>query len=93
MIRRVLRATVAGTLTGVAVALLLHLVILNTPVQIPPHRFGWQLFSFGLAGGIAGLALSSVIALQATNPEAEYHRKRISWRGPAPVPPQTDQRR
>ena len=76
MIRRVLRATVAGALSGLAVALLLHAVILNTPVQIPPHRFGWQLFSLGLAGGIAGLALSSVIALQATNPEPDYHRKR-----------------
>ena len=76
MIRRVLRATVAGVLSGLAVALLLHAVILNTPVQIPPHRFGWQLFSLGLAGGIAGLALSSVIALQATNPEPDYHRKR-----------------
>jgi hypothetical protein len=76
VIRSVLRATVAGALIGIAVALLLHLAILNTPVQIPPHRFGWQLFSFGLAGGIAGLALSSVIALQATNPDAEDHRKR-----------------
>ena len=76
MIRRVVQATVAGALSGLAVALLLHAVILNTPVQIPPHRFGWQLFSLGLAGGIAGLALSSVIALQATNPEPDYHRKR-----------------
>ena len=76
MIRRVLRATLAGALTGVAVALLLQLVIRNTPVQIPPHRFGWQLFTFGLAGGIAGLALSCVIALQAANPEPDYHRQR-----------------
>lgn len=76
MIRRVLRATVAGALTGVAVALLLHLAILNTPVQIPPHRFGWQLFTLGLAGGIAGLALSCVIALQDANPEPDYHRAR-----------------
>jgi hypothetical protein len=75
VIRLVLRATVAGALTGVAVALLLHLAILNTPVQIPPHRFGWQLFTFGLAGAIAGMGLSSVIALKATNPEPDYHRK------------------
>ena len=76
MIRRVLRATVAGALIGIGVALLLHLAILNTPVQIPPHRFGWQLFTLGLAGAIAGLGLSSVIALKASNPEPDYHHKR-----------------
>lgn len=81
MIRRILRSTVVGALVGVGVALLLHAVILNTPVQIPPHRFGWQVFTLGLAGGIAGLALSSVIALQAANPDPSYHRKR-SPRGP-----------
>ena len=81
MIRRVLRATAIGALVGVAVALLLHVLILNTPVQIPPHRLGWQVFSLGLAGGIAGLALSSVIALQASNPDPSYRRQR-TLRGP-----------
>lgn len=81
MIRRILRSTAIGALVGVAVALLLHALILNTPVQIPPHRFGWQVFTLGLAGGIAGLALSSVIALQASNPDPSYRHKR-SLRGP-----------
>ena len=82
MIKRVMRSTVVGALVGVGIALLLHAVILNTPVQIPPHRFGWQLFTLGLAGAIAGLALSSVIALQASNPDPSYHRKRHTLRGP-----------
>ncbi len=75
MIRRILRSTLVGSLAGVGVALLLHAAILNTPVQIPPHRFGWQVFTLGLAGAIAGLALSSVIALKASNPDPSYHRK------------------
>lgn len=83
MIRRVLRDTGAGAFVGVGVALLLHLVILNTPVRIPPQRFGWQVFTLGLAGGIAGLALSSVIALQAANPDPSYRHRR-SLRGPKP---------
>ncbi len=81
MIRKVLRSTAAGALVGVVVALLLHAAILNTPVQVPPNRFGWQLFSFGLAGALAGLALSSVIGLRASNPDPEYQRRR-SPRGP-----------
>ena len=87
MIRRVLRATAAGALGGVGVALLLHAVILNTPVQIPPHRFGWQLFTMGLAGAIAGFALSCVSALQASNPEPEYRHRSLR---PGPGPGQTD---
>ena len=81
MICRILRSTAIGALVGVGVALLLHAVILNTPVQIPPHRFGWQVFTLGLAGGIAGLALSSVIALQTSNPDPGYPHKR-PLRGP-----------
>ncbi|MEB3262399.1 MAG: hypothetical protein VKK94_05500 [Cyanobacteriota bacterium] len=76
MIQRLLRATLAGSLLGLVVALLLHAAIRNTPVQIPPHRFGWQVFTLALAGGLAGLALSSVIALQASNSDPSYHRGR-----------------
>ncbi len=87
MIRQVLHATAAGALVGVGVALLLHAVILNTPVQIPPHRFGWQLFTMGLAGAIAGFALSCVSALQAANPEPEYRHRSLR---PGPGAGQTD---
>ncbi len=76
--RRVLVASAAGALLGVVVAFLLRALILNTPVQIPPHRFGWQLFTLALAGGMAGLALSSVIGLQASNPDPSYRRSRPS---------------
>jgi hypothetical protein len=76
--RRVLVASAAGALLGVVVAFLLRALILNTPVQIPPHRFGWQLFTLALAGGLAGLALSSVIGLQASNPDPSYRRSRPS---------------
>jgi hypothetical protein len=76
--RRVLVASAAGALLGVVVAFLLRALILNTPVQIPPHRFGWQLFTLALAGGLAGLALSSVIGLQASNPDPTYRRSRPS---------------
>ena len=76
--RRVLVASAAGALQGVVVALLLRALILNTPVQVPPHRFGWQLFTLALAGGLAGLALSSVIGLQASNPDPSYRRSRPS---------------
>ncbi|MFM7550431.1 MAG: hypothetical protein ACKO8I_16510 [Cyanobacteriota bacterium] len=88
MIRRILRSTAIGALVGVGVALLLHIVILNTPVQIPPQRFGWQVFSLGLAGAIAGLALSSVIALQASNPDPAYPRRRPPRKGPPRGPNQ-----
>jgi len=70
--RRVLGAGAAGALLGVVVALLLHAAIRNTPVQIPPQRLAWGLFSLTLSGAIAGLALSSVIALQARNPDPDY---------------------
>jgi hypothetical protein len=74
--RRVVRALLIGALAGVVVALLLRAAIQNTPVQIPPHRFLWQLLLLAFAGGLSGLALSTVSALQASNPEPDYHRKR-----------------
>lgn len=76
MIRRLLRASGLGALVGMGVALLLRAAILNTPVQVPAHRFGWQLLALALAGGLTGLALSGVSALQASNPEPDYHRRR-----------------
>jgi hypothetical protein len=81
--RRLLRATLAGALLGLVVALLLRAAILNTPVQMSPHRFVWQALLLALGGGLAGLALSAVTALQATNPDPAYHRPR---RRPAPRP-------
>jgi hypothetical protein len=90
VIRRVLGAGAAGALLGVAVALLLHAAIRNTPVQIPPQRLAWGLFSLSLSGAIAGLALSSVIALQARNPDPAYRARGTSnwWnRRPGPTGP------
>ncbi|MEB3306849.1 MAG: hypothetical protein VKK98_01725 [Cyanobacteriota bacterium] len=84
MIPRVLRATLAGALLGMGLALLLRILILNTPVQIPPQRFGWQLFTLSLAGGLAGLALSSVIALRASSSDPAYRRPRSNRRPPRP---------
>lgn len=86
MSRRLLRATLAGALLGLVVALLLRAAILNTPVQIPPHRFVWQALLLALGGGLAGLALSAVTALQAANPDPAYHRRPSSWWSRRPRP-------
>lgn len=72
---RLLVATLAGALAGAAIALLLHIAILNTPVQVPPHRFFWQLGLTALGGGLAGLALRAVTIMKNASPEADYHRK------------------
>lgn len=91
MSRRLLRATLAGALLGLVVALLLRAAILNTPVQIPPHRFVWQALLLALGGGLAGLALSAVSALQAANPDPAYHLPRqegsARWRRSSPNDP------
>lgn len=72
---RLLVATLAGALAGAGIALLLHIVILNTPVEVPPHRFVWQLGLMALGGGLAGLALRAVTIMKNASSEADYHRK------------------
>jgi hypothetical protein len=72
----VLAALLAGGLLGVAIALLLQAVSARTPTPLSPTRAFWQLGLFAFAGGLSGFALSMVRALQASNPNPDYHRAR-----------------
>lgn len=72
--RRVLAALLAGALLGAAVALLLQAAIARTATPLSPVRALWQLWLLALAGGLSGFALSTVTALQASNPDPDYHR-------------------
>jgi len=76
MNRRVLAALLAGALLGAAVALLLQAAIARTVVPLSPARALWQVFLLAFAGGLAGFALSTVAALQAADPDPDYHRPR-----------------
>lgn len=89
MSRRLVRALLLGALAGLGVALLLRAAILNTPVQIPPHRLFWQAVLLALGGALAGLGLSAVAALQAANPDPAYHQHQAGLRprGRRPEPP------
>jgi hypothetical protein len=74
--RRVLAALLAGALLGAAVALLLQATMARTVTPLSPLRALWQLGLLALAGGLSGFALSTVTALQAADPDPEYHRPR-----------------
>lgn len=80
MSRQLVRSLLAGALLGLVVALLLRAAIMNTPVQIPSHRFFWQALLLSFGGGLSGLALSAVTALLRDNPESDYHRKPLRRR-------------
>ena len=72
----VLVALLAGVVLGVAIALLLQAVSARTATPLSPTRALWQLGLWGLAGGLSGFAISAVRALQASNPDPDYHRAR-----------------
>jgi hypothetical protein len=74
--RRVLAALVVGALLGAALALLLQAAIARTTTPLSPARALWQLCLLAFAGGLSGFALSIVTALQASNPDPDYHRPR-----------------
>ena len=72
----VLAALLAGVVLGVAIALLLQAVTARTATPLSPTRALWQLALLAFAGGLSGFALSTVRALQASNPDPDYHRAR-----------------
>jgi len=74
--RRVLAALLTGALLGAALAMLLQAAIARTTSPLSPVRALWQLCLLVFAGGLSGFALSTVTALQAANPDPEYHRPR-----------------
>ncbi len=74
--RRVLAALLAGALLGAAVALLLQAAMARTATPLSPLRALWQLGLLAVAGGLSGFALSTVTAMQAADPDPEYHRPR-----------------
>ena len=77
---RVLGSLLGGALLAGAVALLIRVAIDRTATPLSPGRALWQLLLLILAGALAGFALSSVSALQASSAEPEYHRPRRSLR-------------
>lgn len=85
--RRVVWSLVAGVLLGLAVALLLQAAIQRTATPLPPQRALWQLVLLGFAGGLSGFALSTVSALQASNPDPDYHRPHQPQRPGGRKPP------
>lgn len=74
--RLVLAALLAGGLLGLAIALLLQAVGARTATPLSPTRALWQLGLWTFAGGLSGFAISTVRALQAANPDPDYHRAR-----------------
>jgi len=72
----VLVALLAGVVLGVAIALLLQEVTARTATPLSPTRAFWQLGLLAFAGGLSGFAISTVRALQASNPDPDYHRTR-----------------
>jgi hypothetical protein len=72
----VLAALLAGVVLGVAIALLLQAVTARTATPLSPTRALWQLALLAFAGGLSGFAISTVRALQASNPDPDYHRTR-----------------
>ena len=83
---RVVASLSAGGLIGVAVALLLQAAIRRTATPLPVDRAFWQLLLLGFSGALAGFALSAVSALQASNPDPDYHQTRRRLR-PSGRPP------
>lgn len=88
--RRVLAALLAGALLGVVLALLLQAAIARSTMPLSQARALWLLCLLTFAGGLSGFALSTVRALQAANPDPDYHRprqprpRRPAWRRPPP---------
>lgn len=87
---RVLWSLLGGVLLGLAAGLLLQAAIQRTATPLTPVRALWQLVLFGFSGGLVGFALSAVSALQASNPDPEYHRPRRSLRPSSRRPPGRD---
>lgn len=77
---RVLWALLGGVLLGLAAGLLLQAAIQRTATPLAPVRAFWQLVLFGFSGGLVGFSLSAVSALQASNPDPEYHHPRKGLR-------------
>jgi ABC-type lipoprotein release transport system permease subunit len=85
MRRQLLAPTLGGAVLGLAVALLLQMAIRTTPQPLSPSQAFWQTLLLALAGGLSGLALSVVIALQASSSDPELRRRRRRS-GPADAP-------
>ena len=74
--RQVLAALIVGALLGAVLAWLLQAAIARTTTPLSPARALWQLCLLAFAGGLSGFALSTITALQAANPDPDYHRLR-----------------
>ncbi|MCP9772685.1 hypothetical protein KBY66_08605 [Synechococcus sp. Tobar12-5m-g] len=72
---RILLAGVIGSGLGAAVALMLHAVVTNTPVEVSPRTFALFFGIFCGFGAFAGLTLETVRQLQASNSDPAYHQK------------------
>lgn len=72
--RQVLLAALIGGGLGAAVALMLHAVVINTPVNVEPRTYAIYFAIFCAFGAVAGLTLETVRQLQARNPDPAYHR-------------------
>lgn len=84
---RVLGSLMVGVMIGLTVGLLLQAAIQRTATPLPPERAFWQLLLLSVAGGLVGFALSTISALQAANPDPEYHRPRRNLRPSSRRPP------
>jgi NhaP-type Na+/H+ or K+/H+ antiporter len=84
---RLVWSLLGGVLLGLAIGLLLQAAIQRTATPLPPDRAFWQLLLLGFAGGLVGFALSAVSALQAANPDPDYHRARQGLRPSSRRPP------
>lgn len=84
---RVLWSLLGGVLLGLTAGLLLQAAIQRTATPLSQARAFWQLLLLSVAGGLVGFALSAVSALQANNPDPDYHHPRRRLRPGSRRPP------
>jgi hypothetical protein len=72
---RILLAGLIGAVLGASVAVMLHAVVTNTPVEVSPRTFALFFGIFCAFGAFAGFTLETVRQLQASNPDPAYHQK------------------
>lgn len=73
-LRRILVAGGVGMGIGAAVVVMLHAVVVHTPVEVSARTFVLYFVMFCAFGAVAGLTLETVRQLQVRNPDPAYHR-------------------
>jgi NhaP-type Na+/H+ and K+/H+ antiporter len=73
---KVLAAMGFGAALGVFLAVLMHSIMRHTPADLPLSRLQALYGILVSSGALAAFAIESIRQLQASSPEADYHRRR-----------------